>query len=185
MKVKKWLGGLLIVFLTLILILFIMVVLVLLSIYRQHSPTIESYITSDIVPIVEVALCHAQGSETDYFVLTEDGELIVERGDRQGNDFKIRPFMSNIYQTQKCTLSSEEVNHIIDLTDDVYKSQTNVNNEINCADNTEIQIMYEGSVIVEEDYNISPEIKELLVTIAKMSPIEIGYLRSLEDNTVE
>ena len=112
-------------------------------------------------------------SESYCFVLNTDGELIVEKGTRQGDDITQNPFIKDSKETKKKKLSSSEISEIVDIANEIYKTNYRGINEM-IDDSWEIQILYQKKV-VRQDYwhNISPEVKEFIDEFIKISPIVV------------
>lgn len=112
-------------------------------------------------------------SESYYFVMNIDGELIVEKGTRTGNDIIQNSFIKNREELEKKNLSSSEVSKILNLANGISETDFNVANEI-VYDCWEIQIVYQEKVIKQNYWSdTSPEVKNLVDEFIKISPIEV------------
>ncbi len=127
---------------------------------------------------IRIAIYPSGGlSETYYFVLNTDGELIVEEGTRVGDDLTQNPFITKDgiydYKSAEKQLSSSEINAIIDLANKAYESDFDESDVI-VMDSWDVQILYKGKVIKQNYYyGISPQIKALVDEFIKISPIEV------------
>ena len=127
---------------------------------------------------IRIAIYPSGGlSETYYFVLNTDGELIVEEGTRVGDDLTKNPFIIKDgiydYKSTEKQLSSSEINAIIDLANKAYESDFDESDVI-VMDSWDVQILYKGKVIKQNYYyGISPQIKALVDEFIKISPIEV------------
>lgn len=139
--------------------------------------------------LIKIAVYPSSGglSETYYFEIKSNGELLVEKGDRTGDDLTQNPFMerknpykdkNTIYdfQSKKIRLTEPELKKIYILTSDIVNTfyAENIPDVGVIFDSWSIQILYQGKTIVQDCFNEDvSQIQELVNELISVSPIEV------------
>ena len=128
---------------------------------------------------IRIAIYPSSGglSDTYYFVINSQNELLVEAGTRTGDDLSKTPFINNNgtygFKSDSKQLTSAEVNNIFDLANKIFECDFTTDNEM-VEDSWYIQILYKGNVVKQNYWGeISSETKELIDEFIKLSPIEV------------
>ena len=112
-------------------------------------------------------------SESYCFILNTDGELIAEKGIREGDDIIQNPFIKDVEETKKKKLSFSEIEKIKDLADEIYKNDYSFVNQTISDDNWEIQIFYQQKVVRQDYWEGMSEVKKLIDEIINISPVDV------------
>ncbi len=128
---------------------------------------------------IKIAIYPSSGglSETYYFALTTDGQMLVKKGTRAGDDITKTSFIIENgvydYKYEKKQIASSKVSKIMGLINKVYEGSYDTSAE-EILDSWCVQILYKEKII-KQDYwqNISPQVKTLIDEFIKMSPIEV------------
>ena len=99
--------------------------------------------------------------------------MIVEKGERSGDDIFKKPFIQNPTVVEKKLLSEQDLNKIFGLTKRLCLSSNSSEYEI-VKDSWDIQVFYKGKTIKQNcSSNISISMNELLNLMINVSPIEV------------
>lgn len=131
---------------------------------------------------IRIAIYPSSGglSDTYYFVINSQNELLTETGTRICDDLSSNPFINKdgiySFQSESKQLTTEEANYIIDLAARVFEDdEDNVDKKDDVVlDGWNVSVLYCGKSIVHDYDDIDcPHIMDLVDECIELSPIEV------------